>query len=148
MRIRDIEGLDLKALKNLVTLKEKNKDLVLLESRKERLQIQLDQTEAEIREYLRKHPTARTLLDAIRIDGGSGNISNRRVQRPRSWLREQITATMKASKKPITPARIRDVIATKSPEQATKNLYISIFQLLRRNPTFRKTKDGWILTKK
>ncbi len=146
MRIRDIEGLDLKALKKLVTLKEKNKDLVLLESRKERLLVQLHHTETEIQEYLHKHPNARTLLDAIRAEGG--NHSNRRVQRPRSWLREQITATMKGSKRAMTPARIRDVIAAKSPEQATKNLYISIFQLLRRNPSFRKTRDGWLLTKK
>ena len=147
IRMRDLELLDLKALKKLVMLKERNKELLRLEGRKERLRVQLAETENSIHVYLSDHPTARALLEAIRA-ADAGKNRNSRVNRPRGWLREQVMATMKASRKPITPAQIRDVVATKSPEQATKNLYISIFQLLKRNSAFRRSKKGWVLAKK
>lgn len=146
MRMSDIERLDLKTLKNLVALKEKNTDLLKLESKRERLRGQLEDTEDSIRSYLKTRPAARPLLDAIRA-AAAGKAKGRRVNRPRGWLREHVTAVLKATRKPQTPARIRDVIATRYPEQATKNLYISIFQLLKRNAEFKKTKEGWILLK-
>ena len=147
MKMSEIERLDLKTLKNLVALKEKNKDLLKLESRRERLRAQLDETDQEIREYLHRRPSAKSLLDALRA-AAIGKAKGKRVNRPRGWLRHQVTTILKASRQPITPARIRDLIATRYPEQATKNLYISVFQLLKRNPEFKKTKEGWVLTRK
>ena len=59
-----------------------------------------------------------------------------------------MTVVLKATRKPQTPAQIRNTIAENYPEQATKNLYISIFQMLKRNEEFKKTKDGgWSLKK-
>ena len=109
MRMSEIERLDLKTLKNLVALKEKNKDLLKLESRRERLRAKLDETDQEIREYLQRHPGAKALLDALRA-AAIGKAKGKRVNRPRGWLRQHVTAILKASKQPITPARIRDVM--------------------------------------
>ena len=147
MMMREIERLDLKALKNLVVLKEKNQDLLKLEGQRERLRSQIDSVEDQIRSYLQSRPAARTLLNTIRT-AASGPAKGRRVNRPRNWLREHVTALLKASRSAKRPAEIRDAIAKKYPEQASKNLYISIFQLLKRGDEFKRNKDGgWSITK-
>ena len=147
MRITDVERLDLKALKNLVALKERNQELLKLEAQRERLRGQLEDIDEQIRTYMNNRPSSRPLLNAIRA-ATAGSARGRRVNRPRNWLREHVTAILKAARKPQTPAQIRDAIARSHPEQATKNLYISVFQLLKRNDEFKKTKDGgWSITK-
>ena len=146
MMMREIERLDLKALKNLVVLKEKNQELLKLESQRERLRGQLEDIDEQIRAYVQNRPAARSLLNTIRA-ATIGASKSPRVNRPRNWLREHVTAILKAARKPQTPAQIRDAIGKSHPEQATKNLYISVFQLLKRNAEFKKTKDGWSVKK-
>ena len=146
MRLKDIERLGLKALKNLVALKEKNQELLKLESLRERLRGQIKDIEDQIRTYTQSRPNSRTLLNAIRT-AASGSAKGRRVSRPRNWLREKVTALLKTARKPQTPAQVRDAIAKSHPEQATKNLYISIFQLLKRNAEFKKIDNGWVVSK-
>ena len=144
MKMGEIERLDLRTLKNLITLKESNTELLKLERRRERLRVQLDEVEQEIRQYLHGQPRAKALLDSLRA-AAIGQAKGQRVNRPPTWSREHVTATLRRSKKPLTPAEIRDVIGMQHPDQATKNLYISVFQLLKRNAEFQKTKDGWDL---
>ena len=146
MIMKDIGRLDLKALKNLVALKEKNQELLKLESHRERLRGQIKDVEDEIRTYTQSRPNSRALLKAIR-SVAAGSAEGRRVRRPRYWLREKVTALLKAARKPQTPAQIRDAIAKSHPEQATKSLYISIFQLLKRNAEFKKIDNGWVVSK-
>jgi hypothetical protein len=50
---------------------------------------------------------------------------------------------------PMTPAEVRDEIARKHPEEATKNLYLAIFQHLRRHDEFSQDDSGrWLMTQK
>jgi hypothetical protein len=47
----------------------------------------------------------------------------------------------------MTPAEVRDEIARKHPEEATKNLYLAIFQHLRRHDEFTQDDSGhWRMT--
>ncbi len=132
------------SIEQLVELQEKNQKLLELHRRRERLRTQLQETDHAIRSYLQSHPTARRLLAAVRAVPAEENHTGVR-RRPRGALREQIVSTLQAARKPLTPARIRDVIAAKNGRTPNKNLYISILQQLRRGPIFCKTADGWVM---
>ena len=144
MRKKDVERLDLETLKNLISLKERNRELLRLETRRDRIKQQLDETENKIRAYLKKKPAAKNLLSTVRA-AASRSAQGIRIARPRGWLREQVTAVLRSARKPLTPADIRDRITDQHPDQVNKNLYISIFQLLKRNDDFKMTAKGWTL---
>jgi hypothetical protein len=138
--LENLEKLDLKQLRQLVALKENSKELTRLEGRRQRLKRELETTEHEIREFLGKYPEVREILAA------SGSISGRRLtpsgRRPRGWIQDQVLEVLRRSRQPLTPAEIRDHIAEQHPEEATKNLYLAIFQHLRRHDEFEKDDEG------
>ena len=49
---------------------------------------------------------------------------------------------LESAEAPMTPAEIRDRVAERHPEEATKNLYLAIFQHLRRHDEFKQDDSG------
>ena len=140
VEIHNLEKLDLKQLRQLVALKENSKELTKLENRRQRLKQELEETEKEIRVFLGQYPEVREFLAA------SGAISGRRLtasgRRPRGWIQEQVRLVLEGTDRPLTPAEIRDRVAEQHPEEATKNLYLAIFQHLRRHDEFEQDESG------
>ena len=147
VEITNLEKLDLKQLRQLVALKENSKQLTKLENRRQRLKKELEETETEIRHFLGQYPEVREFLAA------SGAVSGRRLtasgRRPRGWVQDQVQMVLEAATGALTPAEIRDRVAERHPEEATKNLYLAIFQHLRRRDQFEQVENGgWQLTDK
>ena len=145
VEISNLEKLDLKQLRQLVALKENSKQLTRLETRRQRLKKELDEIEDEIRAFLGNYPEVREYL------ASSGAVGGRRLtpsgRRPRGWVQEQVQWVLEAADRPLTPAEIRDRVAERHPEEATKNLYLAIFQHLRRHDEFEQVDDGgWRLS--
>jgi hypothetical protein len=144
VEISSLEQLDLKQLRQLVSLKENSRQLTKLENRRQRLKKELEETEQEIRQFLGQYPEVREFLAA------SGAIGGRRTtpsgRRPRGWIQEQVQWVLESAERPMTPAEIRDQVAERHPEEATKNLYLAIFQHLRRHDEFKQNEEGgWSL---
>ena len=131
--------LDVEALKQLVALKENSGKLNRLESKRQRLKAELDRVEDQIREFLSQFPEVRGYLAAA---GGSLRRLTPSGRRPRGWIRSQVEAILSEATGPLTPAEVRDEIATKHPEEATKNLYLAVFQHLRRHDEFEQDGAG------
>ena len=140
VEITNLEKLDLKQLRQLVALKENSKQLNRLETRRLRLKKELEDIEQEIRDFLSQYPEVREFLAAC------GAVSGRRLtewgRRPRGWVQKQVQDVLEATNASLTPAEIRDRIAEKHPEEATKNLYLAIFQHLRRHDEFVQEESG------
>ena len=145
VELNNLEKLDLKQLRQLVALKENSKQLTKLENRRQRLMKELEDTEREIRHFLGQYPEVREFLAA------NGSSTGRRLtasgRRPRGWVQDQVQWVLESAEGPLTPAEIRDRVAERHPEEATKNLYLAIFQHLRRHDQFEQDENGgWRLT--
>ena len=140
VEIHNLEKLDLKQLRQLVALKENSRQLTKLENRRTRLKKELEETEREIRIFLGQYPEVREFLAA------SGAAGTRRLtpsgRRPRGWIQGQVKTVLEGAERPLTPAEIRDRVAERHPEEATKNLYLAIFQHLRRHDEFQQDDEG------
>jgi hypothetical protein len=145
VEIHSLEHLDLKQLRQLVALKENSRLLTKLEKRRLRLKRELERTEQEIRAFLGQYPEVREFLAA------SGTAGRRRApsgRRPRGWVQDRVHEVLSSSRRAMTPAEIRDQIAERHPEEATKNLYLAIFQHLRRHEEFAQDDKGaWRLVR-
>jgi len=138
--------LDVEALRQLVTLKENSGKLNRLESKRQRLKEEIDRVEEQIREFLGQFPEVRGYLATA---GGSLRRLTPSGRRPRGWIRSQVEDVLREAIEPMTPAEVRDEIARKHPEEATKNLYLAIFQHLRRHDEFSQDDSGrWLMTQK
>ncbi len=138
--------LDVEALRQLVTLKENSGKLNRLESKRVRLREELDRVEDQIRDFLGQYPEVRGYLATA---GGSMRRLTPSGRRPRGWIRSQVEEVLREASDPMTPAEVRDEIARKHPEEATKNLYLAIFQHLRRHDEFVQDGNGhWIMSQK
>ena len=144
VEIHNLEQLDLKQLRQLVALKENSRQLTKLENRRQRLKKELEETEREIRVFLGQYPEVREFLAAKGALGGRRTTPSGR--RPRGWIQEQVDQVLGEADGPLTPAEIRDRVAERHPEEATKNLYLAIFQHLRRHEQYRQDDAGaWTL---
>ena len=56
--------------------------------------------------------------------------------------RSQVEEILGEAGMPLTPAEVRDEIARRHPEEATKNLYLAVFQHLRRHEEFDQDEKG------
>ena len=138
--------LDVEALRQLVSLKENSGKLNRLESKRQRLKDELDRVEDQIREFLGQFPEVRGYLTTA---SGSLRRLTPSGRRPRGWIRSQVEEVLSVASEPMTPAEVRDEIARKHPEEATKNLYLAIFQHLRRHDEFTQDDSGrWQMTVK
>lgn len=131
--------LDVEALKQLVALKENSGKLNRLESKRQRLKAELERVEEEIREFLAQFPEVRGYLATA---GGSLRRLTPSGRRPRGWIRSQVESILSEATSPLTPAEVRDEIAARHPEEATKNLYLAVFQHLRRHDEFEQDGAG------
>lgn len=139
--LQNLEKLDLKALRQLVTLKENSRELGKLESKRQKLRDELTDIEARIRTFLAQFPEIRSYLAST---GGNVRRLTPSGRRPRGWVQDQVKQVLTETDRPLTPAEIRDQIAEKHPEEATKNLYLAVFQHLRRHDEFEQDeKGGW-----
>jgi hypothetical protein len=136
--------LDVEALRQLVSLKENSGKLNRLESKRQRLKDELGRVEDQIREFLGQFPEVRGYLTTA---GGSLRRLTPSGRRPRGWIRSQVEEVLSEASEPMTPAEVRDEIARRHPEEATKNLYLAIFQHLRRHDEFTQDDSGhWRMT--
>jgi hypothetical protein len=110
-----------------------------LESKRQRLKVEIDRVEDQIREFLAQFPEVHGYLAAA---GGSLRRLTPSGRRPRGWIRSQVETILGEATAPLTPAQVRDEIATKHPEEATKNLYLAVFQHLRRHDEFEQDGAG------
>ena len=141
--IRDLDRLDLARLREMVGLGDSRRLLAKLGVRRERLKRQLEETEEEIRELLGRRPE---VLEFISASTGRG--ASPPARRPRGWVQEQVKRVLAGSERPLTPAEIRDRIAKRHPTEATKSLYLAIFQHLRRHDEFDQDDGGrWRLVR-
>ncbi|HIA27455.1 MAG TPA: hypothetical protein EYN79_04935 [Planctomycetes bacterium] len=137
--LQNLEKLDLKALRQLVTLKENSRELGKLESKRQKLRDELTDIEARIRTFLGQFPEIRRYLAST---GGNVRRLTPSGRRPRGWVQGQVEDVLVESDRPLTPAEVRDEIARKHPEEATKNLYLAVFQHLRRHDEFEQDEQG------
>lgn len=138
--LENLESLDLSKLPKLLELSENSHELAELEERRQRLRAELSETEKEIRAFLGRFPEVRGMLAARGAFGGRRLTPSGR--RPRGWIRSQVETVLRETDRPLTPAEIRDRVAERHPEEATKNLYLAIFQHLRRHDEFEQGEDG------
>ncbi len=131
--------LDVEALKQLVALKENSGKLNRLETKRQRLKDELDRVEDQIREFLSQYPEVQGYLAST---SGSMRRLTPSGRRPRGWIRSQVEEILGAADVPLTPAEVRDEIARRHPEEATKNLYLAVFQHLRRHEEFAQDATG------
>jgi hypothetical protein len=131
--------LDVEALKQLVALKENSGKLNRLETKRQRLRDELDKVEDHIREFLSQYPEVQGYLSSA---SGSMRRLTPSGRRPRGWIRSQVEEIIGEAGMPMTPAEVRDEIARRHPEEATKNLYLAVFQHLRRHEEFDQDEKG------
>jgi hypothetical protein len=135
--IRDLDRLDLDRLRAVVGLDESRRLLAKLEVKRQRLKTQLEDTEQEIREYLGRRPEVLELLAS-----SHGRRAASPARRQRGWVQDQVKRVLAGAERALTPAEIRDRIAKRHPAEATKSLYLAIFQHLRRHAEFDQDGDG------
>ena len=131
--------LDVEALRQLVALKENSGKLNRLETKRQRLRDELDKVEEHIREFLSQYPEVQGYLSSA---SGSMRRLTPSGRRPRGWIRSQVEEILGEAGMPLTPAEVRDEIARRHPEEATKNLYLAVFQHLRRHDEFEQDMSG------
>ena len=139
IEMNSLGRLDVEALKQLVALKENSGKLNRLETKRQRLKDELDRVEDQIREFLSEYPEVQGYLAST---SGSMRRLTPSGRRPRGWIRSQVEDILGASESPLTPAEVRDEIARRHPEEATKNLYLAVFQHLRRHDEFEQDMSG------
>lgn len=139
IEMNSLGRLDVEALKQLVALKENSGKLNRLETKRQRLKDELDRVEDQIREFLSEYPEVQGYLAST---SGSMRRLTPSGRRPRGWIRSQVEEILGASESPLTPAEVRDEIARRHPEEATKNLYLAVFQHLRRHDEFEQDMSG------
>jgi len=135
--IRDLDRLDLARLREVAGLGDSRRLLEKLGVRRERLKRQLEATEREIRDLLGRRPEVLEL-----IAGGAKRGASSNHRRPRGWVQDQVKRVLASAERPLTPAEIRDRIAKRHPAEATKNLYLAVFQHLRRHEEFGQDDAG------
>ena len=65
---------------------------------------------------------------------------------PRGLLQEKIRSVLKAAKKTLAPVELRNgVMAAGYPNKNPKTLYTAIFATAKKDPTVKKTKEGFSL---
>lgn len=140
--IRDLDRIDLGRVREMVGLGDSRRVLAKLGHRRERLKRQLEETEEEIRQLLGRRPE---VLEFIAANAGRGAAPPAR--RPRGWVQDQVKRILASSDRPLTPAEIRDRIVKRHPAEATKSLYLAVFQHLRRHDEFAQADGRWRLVR-
>jgi hypothetical protein len=135
--IRDLDRLDLARLHEVDGLGESRRVLAKLEVRRQRLKKQLEETERAIRDHLGRRPEVLELLAAV-----PGRRASPPARRQRGWVQEQVKRVLASAERPLTPAEIRDRIVKRHPAEATKSLYLAVFQHIRRHSEFEQDDGG------